>query len=213
MEQRISGVFHRPGATSNTTQYVRVVYDNESPDWQYTSRTNPAIPGHVELGQAPAVYRYSQIPEEQPGNWKVDEYSLKFFLYSLNNFNTLGAYDGLGQQRCENYLFESDNALYNKFGFPTRQFLTMSGNKLEVIEWVTENGVRYCKFRTLTPNSNVNEMTFRSHPQFVHLYTIVQLRDGVTITNAKIQGKGYVYFYLVSNNGFAFIPERNVKPL
>jgi len=204
----------QPSPQPSDSNFVRIVFDYECPDWNFTSRTNrESNPGGPALGQAPAVYGYSPTPQDKPNDFHVYEEPLKFFYFSLNNFDVYGEYDGLGKYRCESFLFKDNTALYNKEGFPKRELLTMSGNKLEVIEWVTENGQRYCKFRTLTPSSNVNEMTFRSHPHFVHIFNIVQLRDERTITNPKVSRGGFLYYYLTSKDGFAFVPERFVKPL
>lgn len=192
------------------TKFVRVIYDYESPDWDFKSRTL-----QMPLSQAPAVYRYSETPENAPGDWRVDESPFKYFLYSLNNYNTNGDYDGLGLYRCENFLFKDDTALYNKKAFPQRQYLTMSGNKLEVIEWITVDGERYCKFKTLKPGDTVQAMVsvdaFEEFPQFVHRFNIVQMRDGVTITNPLVNRGGYLHYYLVSRNGYGFMPARFVK--
>lgn len=52
----------------SSPEFVRVVYDNESPDWNYQSRTL-----QIGLGQAPAVYGYSPTPVTKPNDYRTDE--------------------------------------------------------------------------------------------------------------------------------------------
>jgi len=188
----------------------RVIDDNESPDWSYRSRTISN-----GLGQSPAVYGYSPTMQTTPNDFHVDESWLIEDYYKINNYNVNGEHDGLGMARCDNFLFKNDTALYNTNagpGFPRRELLTMSRNILQEIGWETDDrDRRYLKFKTLRFGNNVVGMTRATHPQFVHQFTIVQDRNGVTVTNPKVNRDGYLYYYLVSRDGFAYMPERYVK--
>ena len=198
------------------TQYVRVVYDNESPDWNYQSRTL-----QIGLGQAPAVYGYSPVPVEKPNDYRCDEINWEQEYFELNDFDIRGVRDGLGHDRCVNFLFKADTALYNKKGFYSdngRELLTMSGNKLQVLDWEIVNGIRYVKFLTLKENDTVSNLTHENSPHLVHRFEIVFAdkkpdNSYITKTVPKINRNGYLYYYLVSKQGYGYMPERFVKPL
>src|SRR5688572_21579401 len=155
----------------------RVVYDQESPDWNFLSRTrDPEFMLTHDIQQAPAVYGYSPVPVDKPNDYRVDETGYQNFYYELNNYDVGGTRDGLGPDRCNNFLFKDDTALYNGKGFPGRELLTMSGNLLEEIEWVTDRTLRYLKFKTLRPGNSVNGLRYETHPHLVHIFNIVQFR-------------------------------------
>lgn len=193
-----------------TAQLWKIITDDLSPDWHYRSRT-------VEngLGQSPAVYGYSPTMQPTPNDFHTDESWLEQAYYALNDYDMNGVRDGLGVDRCRNFLFKNDTALYNDNagpGFPRRELLTMSGNVLQEIAWERDDKNRwYLKFKTLRLGNSVAGMTHVTHPQYVHRFTIVQFRDGQTITNPKVNRNGYLYYYLVSKDGFAYMPERYVR--
>lgn len=199
-----------PSVEVPTAQLWRVITDDLSPDWNFKSRT--VANG---LGQAPAVYGYSPTMQPMPNDYHVDESWLETAYYALNDYDVNGNRDGLGVDRCTNFLFKNDTALYNSNlggGFPRRELLTMSMNLLQELAWEQDDKGRwYLKFKTLRLGNSVAGMTHQSHPQFVHKFFIVQDRDGVTVTNPKVNRNGYLYYYLVSKDGFAYIPERNVR--
>ena len=207
MDRRITGILRR---SDSPVKRWRVVRDEESPDWNYQSRTL-----QIGLGQAPAVYGYSPEPVEKPNDYHVSESGWRMQYYNLNDYNTEGVRDGLGQVRCENFLFKGDTALYNGPGFPRRELLSMSNNYLEEIEWIIHNRERYLKFKTLRPTDDVSGMTYKTHPTMVHRFEIVFYRklEKETVTVPKVNRDGYLYYYLVSSDGFGFMPERFVKPV
>jgi hypothetical protein len=209
MTLRVSITFPSPAGL------YRVVYDNESSDWNYISRTrDPEFIAKWGLSQAPAVYGYSPESDGQPNDYHVDENTFKDAYYELNDFNIDGVRDGMGFDRCENFLFTTATALYNNGGFPRRELLTMSGNVLQGIEWADDPRAGRClKFKTLRPGDNVAGTTYETHPKYVHRFMIVQYRDGATLTVPKINRNGYLNYYLVSWNGYGFMPERNVRAL
>lgn len=132
----------------------------------------------------------------------------------MNDYDINGVRDGLGIERCENFLFKDDTALYNKKAFPGRELLTMSGNKLQVLGWETINGEQYVKFLTLKPNDTMSNLTHANTPQLVHIFEIVfaEKQDGsyITKTVPKVNRNGYLYYYLVSTQGYGYMPERFV---
>ena len=204
MDKYITGVLRR---APSLVKLWRVVRDEESSDWGYKSRTL-----QIGLGQAPAVYGYSPEPVEKPNDYHVNESAWRQAYYDLNDYNTQGVRDGQGEDRCVNFLFKDDTALYNGQGFPRRELLTMSNNYLEEIEWLIHKGSRYLKFRTLRPTDNVSGLTYKTHPALVHRFEIVFYRklEKKTVTAPKINRDGYLYYYLVSAAGFAYVPERFV---
>ena len=196
----------------NRVKRWRVVYDDESPDWNHQSRTL-----QLPLSQAPSVYGYSTDLNYKPNDYRVFETGMEAPYYELNNYNVNGDWDGLGHDRCESFLFKDDTALYNGSmpgdrGFPKRELLTMSGNILEELGWEYDNQARkYLRFKTITPFQGVSSMTHKNSPELVHIFTIVQFRDGRTLTIPKINRDGYLYYYLISPLGYGYMPERFVK--
>lgn len=199
-----------------TGNFWRVVMDTETTDpgqWGGASRVvHPSLIGYG-FRQLPAVYRYSRSLEYYPSEYRVSELPLLEQYYRINN------YDGLGAWRCENYLFGSANALYNVRnaengrGFPDRQYLTMSNNTLKEVAWAADSkGRRYLKFETITPNTDVSQMTHESHPWLVHRYSVssYDFRDMESYTTFNTP-KGLVYFFLTSQEGYSYIPERFVR--
>lgn len=186
----------------------QVAGDEHVSDWNYWSRTlDPEFIATHGMRLAPAVYGYSPEPVPSPSDYHVDEEPLRSAYLQINN------YDGDGQRRCENYLWKDDTAIYNGKGFPGRELITMSGNRLQGLEWVPVNGRRYLKFKTLRPTDDVAGMTFESHPHFVHKFILVKWDEATGRTAyTDITPRGRIYFYLVSRDGEAYMPERYVQP-
>lgn len=199
------------GPVPPTTGLFRVVNDDECPDWGVSRTKIIQRADGSYFSQLPAVYGYSPEPVVKPSDYRVDETFLLPYYYRLNDYDIHGVNDGMGDERCENFLFKADTALYNKKGFPYRELLTMSGNLLEPIEWVTRNGARYLMFRTLRPTQDVRGMTYVTHPQYVHRFNLVMDEEGVCVVRPIINRDGYLYYYLSSREGVGYMPERFVK--
>lgn len=182
--------------------------DEELIDWDKRSRTYMVLkPDGSYFRYLPSVMRYSRTLEYFPGDYRVNETPLQNQYYRINGIN--------GEEICEKYLFRDGNALYNADtedgrGFPKRQYLTMSRNFLKPLGWETEGNQRYLRFETVTPNSNVSQMTVLSHPWFIHRFDLVGHNSSGTFHTWDTP-KGNVYFFLSSAEGYAFIPERYVK--
>jgi hypothetical protein len=198
--------------TPNPRHFWVVAGDEDVIDWHYQSRTlDDVFQQTYPIRQAPAVYGYSPEPVQRPNDYRVDETPLRLSYYALNSYDTSGAWDGLGQARCDNFLFKDDTALYNGKGFPGRELLTMSQNILQEIEWVTERGYRYLKFKTLRLDNSVGGMSYATHPQFVHRFNLVQWGGERTEYVPKVSRGGYLYYYLISRDGYGYMPERYIK--
>ena len=216
---RILEMIRRLETPVQAPSFWRVIYDYESPDWGYKSRTWTVQRADGSyFSQLPAVYGYSPEPADKPNDYHVDESGWQDDYYELNDFNVDGIRDGEGVNRCESFLFKGSVALYNiqnqERGFPRRELLTMSGNKLQEIAWgVDAKGRRYLKFKTLRPGSLVAGMTFDTHPDLVHRFMVVGVKNDITTTTPKISRNGYLHYYLVSREGYGYMPERYVKRL
>lgn len=200
-----------------SANYWRIIYDSESAKWEYKSRTLTVKRADGSyFSQLPSVYGYSSVPDPGPDNYRVDETGMEDDYYRINDYNTAGQYDARGRDRCENYLFGDSNALYNTSspdgrGFPKRELLTMSGNILRELEWITENGIRYLRFQTVKPEDDLHLFTHESHPHLVHQYKLVMVENDITVTKPVVNREGYVFFFLTSKLGYAFIPESQVR--
>lgn len=189
--------------SSGDSVRVTVAWDDQNPDYSYKSRTEQ--PDWGELASPPAVYRYYPEAREKSGDYRVN-LSSPDWKQSIVNLNG-GGVDGL--HRWE-YLTLDDKAMYNTTGWPQQAYLTMSGNTLLgrfIGDWFL--------FETLKPSdlSRVGEWTINSHPEFIHRFTCVGW-DNATKTTKRIESsntsRGQVYFYLVTNEGFGYIPKRHV---
>lgn len=190
-----------------TANYYEVVGDESLPDWNYQSRTLTVLKADGSLfNQLPSVMRYDKYPQPNVNDWRVDETWLRDEYIRINN------YDGDGIRRCDNYLWKDDTALYNNKGFPYRQYLTMSRNLLQEVEWVTAvGGARYLKFKTLQPGNSTLGMTNAMHPQYVHRFDLVGHKADGTTYHTWNTPRGFVYFFLTSVDGYAWLPERFVR--
>ena len=190
----------------NEPRVWEVAGDEALEDWSYQSRTLSILDewGNPKFVQLPSVMRFDKQPVPNDNDWRVDETWLKADYIRINN------YDGDGLRRCENYLWNDHNALYNNQGFPRRQYLTMSRNVLQEIEWVTTLTGRYLKFKTLRPGNSAAGMTHDTHPQYVHRFDLIGHKDGMTYHTYQTP-RGYVYFFLTSLEGFGWLPERYIR--
>lgn len=196
-----------PGA-----QRVRVVWDDENPDWNFKCRTQH--PDFIGPDNPPAVMRfYPPDPttggppaKEKPGDFRVN-------LASPNDWKPLYiAVNGggkEGEQRVE-YLIDPRRATFNTTGWPMQAYLTMSGNILRG-EFVGD----WFRFETLRPSDlgRVGTYTIETHPHLVQRFTCVTW-DGRNKVTKRIEStgtpRGQVYWYLVSNEGVCYIPARYV---
>lgn len=182
---------------------LRVVWDDENPDYDFKSRTQSE---DLATPNPPAVYRYYKHPIEKEGDFRVNmetPYNWKDAIIALNG----GGY--VGQRRWE-YLVGDNRATYNMTGWPKQAYLSMSSNILrgeEIGNWFF--------FQTLKQSDlpNVVGMTIQTHPHFVHRFTCVGWNN-TTKTTKHIMSTGTqwgdVFFYLVTVEGFGFIPRRHV---
>ena len=188
-----------------TTGLFRVVWDDENPDLNNKCRTQSD--GFVGPLAPPAVMQYYPEMREKAGRWRcdlADPHNWKQAIIDLNG----------GDVRKFEYLIDPSRATFNDQGWPLQQYLTMSGNLLK-----GELLGKWFKFETLKPGdlAKVKAWTIETHPQFVHRFTCVKWKrraDGTFYTH-RIESTGtqhgQVYFFLVSNEGYGYIPARHVK--
>jgi hypothetical protein len=178
----------------------RVAWDDETPSWDYMSRTQS--PGWTVPDNPPAVYRLYPEPREQSGDYRVDlasPYDWKPAIIAVNG----------GDVHKWEYLVDPQRATYNQTGWSKQAYLTMSGNRLKVLrrfgEWV--------QFETLKPTdvTRAMGMTIETHPEYVHRFTCVSWRDGRTVhIESTGTPRGQVLFFLVTKEGYGWMPARNV---
>jgi hypothetical protein len=170
--------------------------DEELKEWNYQSRTN-----HPSWKQpyacTPSVYRFYRDPIDKQGDFRVDISPLRAAIVDLN---------GGDMQKVE-YLFNSGTGIFNTTGYPMQAYTTMSGNEL-----IGERVGDFLRFETLTPASNVAGMTISSHPYFVHRFDLVCWSARTKETYHKPVRWGWeVYWFLVTAEGFAWMPLRHVR--
>lgn len=187
-------------ASEEPTRQPRYVIrgDEELAEWNKQSRTN-----HPSWTQpyacTPSVYRFYKEPIDKQGDFRVDISPLRSAIVDLN---------GGDLQKVE-YLFNPGTALFNDKGYPMQAYTTMSGNELR-----GERVGDFLRFDTLTPAANVAGMTHASHPHFVHRFDLVCWSERNKETYHKPVRWGWeLYFFLVSKEGFGYIPFRHVKEI
>lgn len=187
--------------SANLLPMVQVVWDDQNIDYNYKSRTQ--MPGWDVPDNPPAVYRFYPEMRDNSGDYRVNldsPYNWKPQMIELND----------GDESKWGYLVGPSRAQYNNTGWPMQAYLTMSGNKLQG-EFIGN----WYRFITLKQSdlSKVKGMTIVSHPQFVHRFTCVSW-DSRTRTTVRINStgtqKGQVYYYLITKEGYAYIPKRHV---
>ena len=177
----------------------RVKWDDECACWDYKSRTQTET---LATPNPPAVYRFYKQPIDKQGDFRVNlslPYDWKSAIISLNG----GGY--VGQRRWE-YLVGPARASYNSTGWPMQAYLTMSGNRLR-----GEKIGGWLFFETLKQSDlpGAAEMTIQTHPHFVHRFTCVGWNNTTKTTkhiNSTGTQWGDVFYYLVTVEGFAYIP-------
>lgn len=183
---------------------VRVVWDDENPDYGYKSRTQQKKWSGPK--NPPAVYRFYPEMREQSGDYRVNmasPYDWKSAIVRVNG----------NRIQWFNYLTGRGRATYNKRGWPQQAYITMSGNTLEG-EFVGD----WFKFNTLKQSDvfKAGGMNINTFPQYVHRFTCVTW-DKKKKTTKRIPSsgtpKGQVYYFLVTKEGVAYIPKRHVKAI
>jgi len=182
--------------------FARIVWDDENIDYDYKCRTQQS--GWSGPDNPPAVMRFYPEPREKSGDFRVrlgSPYDWKPVIISVND----------GDEQKFDYLTGPARATYNKTGWDKQAYITMSGNYIEVLE-VSDDWV---KFKTMKPEDVFAAvlMTRESEPQYIHKFTCVTF-DRNTKTTKRIDStgtpRGQVYYFLVTNEGYAYIPRRHV---
>lgn len=167
--------------------------DEELADFGYKSRT-----AGLSYAWTPSVFRFEKTARPPKSDYRVDISPM---------YGAISALNGADKKTLE-YLYSDKTALFNNTGKPKQAYITMSGNKFEVIE--IAGG--YLKFKTLKPSSNVSGMTWQTHPQFVHRFDLVGWVDKTTRHKAVIKPEiPVIYYYLVTKEGFGYIPIDKVR--
>lgn len=182
--------------------------DEELEEYHYQSRTSPANMAW-KYQCTPSVFRYFKEPIEKQGDFRTDISPL------LSAYCALNGEDDKEDPNTR-YLFNPGTGIFNTAGYPQQAYITMSGNELrgEVVgDWF--------RFETLTPRMSptyideeheVQWMTYATHPHFVHRFDLVCWSATTQTTRHHPNTpRGILYFYLMSNEGFAWIPARYVK--
>jgi hypothetical protein len=175
--------------------------DEELMEYGYESRTSPRNETTtINYKCTPSVFRLAKQPIEQQGDFRVDISPMRSALLALN---------GGDQQRLE-YLFNPGTALFNNTGYPKQAYVTMSGNRVKVLQKLGE----WYKIQTLMPDSKISNMTWISHPEFVHRFDLVCWdRIDETTYHHPNTPRGIVFYYLVTVEGFAWINSRYIKEI
>ncbi len=156
----------------------------------YKSRTQ--LEGWSYGAVTPSVFRFGKFPAQSPTEYFVNISAMDNDLKRINEYRQ--------DEARINRLYSPGTAVMNRHGFPYLQYLVMSGCQLEPIE-IVENCL---KFKTLLPESNVSQMTYQTHPQFVMRWDLVTYRNGETLH--VIDRKGEIYWFLVTKEGHGYIP-------
>ncbi len=177
----------------------RVVWDDENPDWNYKCRTQ--FPGStIKPDNPPAVMRFFNEPREKSGDYRVNMEGWRNAIIALNG----------GDVQKFDFLVGPARATYNTTGWPQQAYITFSGNELRG-EYVGN----FFRFETLKPSDvgRVAGMTIQTHPHVVQRFTCVTW-DSVNKVTKHIEHtgtpRGDVHFFLVTKEGFAFMPKRHV---
>jgi hypothetical protein len=177
------------------TQF-RFMWDDENPKWNYECRT--LHPDFQEgPGSPPAVNKIYKTPVET-GDARVNLTKDPSWDWRgtiiYHNGGSVGAFD---------YVTDKGLALYNTTGWAQQAYLGFSGNIVNVLE---RQGDWY-RFETLKPQdwNRARQMTNATHPQFVHRFTCISFRNGITV---RINGTGtnrpVVWVPLVTWEGYAW---------
>jgi len=181
-------------------ELVTVVWDDQNSDFNFKSRTQQSDWSSAD--NPPAVNRYYPEMREKGGDFRVNlaKPDWKAAIIAVNG----------GDEQKWKYLTTPSTAQYNGTGWPMQAYLAMSGNKLRG-EFVGD----WFRFDTLKPGdvARARGMTIETHPHLVHRFTCVTF-DRETRTTKRIEStgtpRGQVYYFLVTKEGYGFIPKRHV---
>jgi hypothetical protein len=177
----------------------RFAWDDENADFNFKSRTQQEG-WHKKLRFPPAVLRYYPVMKEKAGDFRVDITAWKSFIMQLNN-------DTTGQ--TFKYWTARGRAQFNHTGWPRFMYVGMSGNFLDG-EPVDKDWFRFETLKA-TDLDRAQGMTRATHPQFIHTFTCVGFKNGHTVRVPSTgTPRGIVDYPLVTEEGFAFIPLRQV---
>lgn len=168
--------------------------DEKLSKYNYKSRTSASDWGGGP--QTPSVMKFQPTPTSS-GIFQVNISGMLSQYLKLNG-------EVSKDDKKTRYLFSKTTALFNSAGYPKQENLTMQGNKLEPIEIHGS----HLKFKTLKPSDIVAGMTYETHPWFVHRFDLVCYnKDRTPSTFHKPNTpQGIIYYYLVTNEGYAYIP-------
>jgi hypothetical protein len=184
--------------TSHPFSY-RFAWDDENKDYNFMSRTQQdGWPKTLRF--PPAVLRYYPVMKEKAGDFRVDISEWKSFIMELNN-------DTTGQ--TFSYWTAKGRAQFNQTGWPRFMYVGMCGNYLDG-ESVDKDWFRFETLKA-TDLARAQGMTRATHPQFIHTFTCVGWKNGQTVRITSTgTPRGIVDYPLITNEGFAYIPVRNV---
>lgn len=186
-----------PVVTPNPIVSYRLAWDDQNVDYNYKSRTlGMTDPGY----NAPAVMRYYPIMREKAGDYRVvlDD-NWKQTVIILND----------GNERKFAYWSGPSRAQFNTNGWPNLMYVGMSGNTINVLAEIGD----WYKFETLKLIDwrSARTMNIETHPQFIHRFTCVTWKNNMTVRIPSTGTQhGQVYYPLITNEGYAFIPKRHV---
>lgn len=178
-----------------TSGLWRVRRDDEIEEFNFMSRTMAPDYDVDTFGiQTPAVFRYYPVAKEDAGDFRTNVSTLESLFLALNGWS----YDKF------RYLTGNKTAQFNGQGWPQMAYILMSNNYL-----MGDIVGDFLRFQTLTINSDFEGMNHNTHPEFIHLFSIVGFRYGSTyVTNNTPQG--YISYPLMSKEGVCYIPKRLV---
>lgn len=175
--------------------------DEELLEYGYESRTSPRNETTtINYKCTPSVFRFYKQPIEQQGDFRVDITPMRHALLWVNG----------GDERKLDYLFNPGTCLFNDKGYPMQMYGTMSGN--EVL--IDRRQGDWLRITTLTPDDYraARTMTHETFPWLVHKFDLVcwDRIDKKTYHHSNTP-RGTVYYYIVTNEGFAWIHSRYVR--
>ena len=179
--------------------------DESLTEYNYASRTAP-VNGWPSYRHpcTPSVMRFYKAPIEQQGDFRVDISPM------LNAYLALNGEDEITDPKTR-YFFGVRTALFNTTGYPKQMYTTMQRNILRGVQVGS-----WLKFQTLTPFSSVRGMTYKTHPHFIHRFDLVcskRVDDVWQSYHKRATPQGIIDYFLVTNEGVAYIPIRYVRKL
>lgn len=198
-----------PGSDTPGNDWL-LLGDEQLEEYHYQSRTAPINDWPVFRHKCtPSVVRFFKQPIEQQGDFRVDVSP------KLQAYLRLNGEDEITDPKTR-YFFGVRTALFNTTGYPRQAYATMQGNILRGVsvgQWL--------KFETLTPNGwttyvdsngTVQPMTHESHPHLVQRFDLVCWKDKHTHHKPNTP-QGIIDYYLLTVEGFAWLPLRYVRKL